>query len=365
MTYFYGLIFLIIWIVNFLNGTGIGNAYQTTEIFKTIVVFVGIINLLIDFSKKRTITVNKKIFNSYFLMILFFFISSLLSGYLKRTLDFLWVYILVYLISKIPISHKLIKTIGSWYILMGLVVLFLFNYTSIFSGWNGNTIGMTVMYSYLFYLLKGFKTYSFKNISFLIILTMVYLTLLYPTDSRSSILFSIIGLLYTLGLLSDKLINKKYSILLLLLLPLFISLITITISNIPNVYDPLNTWSIKNFEKPIFNGRNDLYLQGLRLLSNNILFGCGNILHSSWHNSAIHVLATYGILGYLAWISSYFHTLNKTIHSQNKLLKSSVIMFLLVYVHQSVELGFIITNPNILPYVMFGVIISILKRRRV
>lgn len=73
----------------------------------------------------------------------------------------------------------------------------------------------------------------------------------------------------------------------------------------------LNLWSYKQFQKPIFNGRDDIWLYGFRLLGKNPLFGTGNMNFNNWHNSAIVCLTAYGAIGYILWIGSFNHMLNK------------------------------------------------------
>ncbi len=66
----------------------------------------------------------------------------------------------------------------------------------------------------------------------------------------------------------------------------------------------LDLWSLQKFKKPIFNGRDEIWENGLNVLFNNLLFGRGN-LEGNWHNCIITVLTAYGIIGSTLWVMAF------------------------------------------------------------
>ena len=65
-----------------------------------------------------------------------------------------------------------------------------------------------------------------------------------------------------------------------------IVIIVLIVSN-TGYYERLNSWSIEQFKKPIFNGREALWQSGVDQLKQHLLFGTKKI-GNGWHNSATH-----------------------------------------------------------------------------
>ena len=350
-------IFTILWIFNLLNGTGLGNAYYTTEILMATCFVLGILKISYKISRSRTLSYGRNIIFEFFCFITIAITSSFLHNKLDSTLQFLWIYFLVYLISDLRVKDNHLKLICNTYGVLGVCLLYLYNYTQLLSGWNANTISMIALYSYLFFLLPYYGKRNFIKKTFVLLVSLFYFIILIGTNSRAAMIFSIIAILLVIFNTKDKII-KKSNINYFLLIPLFIVFFVIFISN-TDLLEPLNEWSLKEMNKPIFNGRDELWINGLKVLSKNPLFGSGDLTKANWHNSSIVLLTSYGVIGYITWILSLKYILKKALNQKyEKLLAGVITMFFILYVHQSVELGFISTRPILLPYIMLGVILS-------
>ncbi len=54
----------------------------------------------------------------------------------------------------------------------------------------------------------------------------------------------------------------------------------------------LDLWSMQNFQKPLFNGRDELWESGFKILGEHILFGSGT-LEGNWHNCVVTLLVVW------------------------------------------------------------------------
>lgn len=349
-------IFIILWLFNLFNGTGLGFLYHTTEILMflclvlTSVLVIGEINYVGKFKCNK---------NLIFSLVVLGFIalgSSFFRGFLKSTIDFLWIYLLIYLLNRIKLKEKNLKQICNVYGVLGVGLLYIFNYTQLLSGWNENTISMIALYSYLFFLLPNYGKKNFFRKSYVLIISVIYLVILAETDSRAAMLFSIVAFLLAIFNSKSNIVNRN-NITYFMLVPLIISIVVIIVSN-SSALEMLNNWSLNEFDKPIFNGRDELWKRGFEILKNNILIGSGNIMQANWHNSAVTLLASYGILGYIAWFTNLKYILKNALEKKYEyILSGSKVMFFVMYMHQSVELGYIYAKPNLLPYIMLGIIL--------
>lgn len=357
----YMIIMTILWIANLFNGTGLGEVYQTTERLRIIIYIVFVFMAVISY-KKGQHYINKRYFTVFFGLFFVFVFSSYIQGYGLMGLHYLSAFALIYILSKIDVREKAVRLTAYVYLILGIVVLYIFDYGTIFAGWNPNTIGMIGLYSYLVFLIPFYnsKNKLFSNV-FLIAITLLYMGLIEPTNSRSCTWFAAIAVLLALSFIPQTIIvkgNKKYFW--LLLIPFFVAVIIVLISQ-GSYMQTLNLWSIKKFKKPLFNGRDGLWEVGFQLLFQNFLFGRGT-LEGNWHNCMISILTAYGITGGLLWIFS----LNNIMESGKKWLNDAIvpgciISFFIMYIQQSVELGLVHESPNLLPYIVLGMMLGRIK----
>ena len=354
----YTIIMAGLWIANLFNGTGLGAAYQTTEKLRLIIFLLCIVIFLIS-SKKGQEYIVKRDFLIFSCMLCVFVFSSYLQGYARTGLHYLYVFALIYILSKMKVSAKAVRLTGEVYLIFGIAVLYIFDYGSIFSGWNPNTIGMIGLYSYLIFLIPFYN--SHKNIFsklFLIVVTFIYMFLIEPTDSRSCTWFAIIAMLVVLSIIPKAVIvktNKKY--LWILLIPLFVAIVVVTISK-GDYMQTLDLWSMEKFQKPLFNGRDVLWEKGFQVLFQNSIFGIGS-LEGNWHNCMIGILVAYGVVGGLLWILALNIIIKRGENWLSDIIvPGCIISFFIMYIQQSVELGLVHESPNLLPYIVLGIMLG-------
>ena len=116
---------------------------------------------------------------------------------------------------------------------------------------------------------------------------------------------------------------------------------------------------MRNFEKPVFNGREDIWLDGIRKLKESCLLGSGELQSGYWHNCAIACLTTYGIVGYTVWVK-FLHKIlvNAKGFLKDSYILGSVVAFCLILMQQSFELGLFAPNPNMIPYLILGILMG-------
>lgn len=356
----YTVFMIVLWIVNLFNDSGLGQMYQTTEKARSVIFAVFIVIVILSFRNGHLggDTYDYFVFGGMFLSI---FADSYIKGYGNMGIHYISVFLLIYILGRCRFSILAIKLTGIAYFALGMSILYIYDYTSVLSGWNGNTIGMIGLYSFLVFLISLYDVAGIKSKIIILIFTGIYINLLEPTGSRSSILFAIVAVLFALSILPRRIImvtDKRYYW--WLLFPLFIAVFVINISH-GSYMNKLDLWSIQNFQKPLFNGRDKLWESGFKILREHILFGSGT-LEGNWHNSVVTILTAYGCVGFVFWTLSLQRILAKGRKWIDDLIVSgSIITFIIMYIQQSVELGMISENPNLLPYIVLGIMLGRIK----
>lgn len=354
---------IVLWILNLFNGTGLGMVYQTTEKTRSLI-YIAAIFIIIMKCREHHLWVDKQDFIIFGGMAFIFIAVSMFKGNGAMGLHYLTAFLLIYCLSKLNVYEKTVKLTGLVYAAMGLGVLYIYDYGSILSGWNGNTIGMTGLYSFLFFLISFHDVNSIRSKVIVVALTLIYIYLIIPTESRSCTWFAIIAVLFALSIFPRNIILKTDSRLYLwLLIPLLVALVVVIISQ-GTYMQQLDLWSLQKFKKPIFNGRDEIWENGLNVLFNNLLFGRGN-LEGNWHNCIITVLTAYGIIGSTLWVMAFQRILSRgRLWLRDSIVVGCIITFLMMYIQQSVELGLICEAPNLLPYIVLGVMLGRIKYLR-
>lgn len=354
----YIILMVALWVLNLYNGSGLGETYHTTEYLRIVVIIVSVIVLLFTYIKDKSSSINSDDIKIYGLMFIWFFACSLISGNGLNAIEYLWLYLLVYIIGKFKV-HVFAIHLSCWLIGgAGIAVLWIYNYGSLFAGWNPNSIAMLGMHSFLFFMIPFYGKWKLYNKIILLAGIIVYTVLVLPTGSRSCLWFAILAFLFALRLLSPKiLLGKEKRIVFFLLIPLIVATLVSWISN-TSWFQELNTWSQQNFGKPIFNGRDNIWIEGFNTVFNNLLFGTGS-LEVYHHNSAISVMVSVGIIGYILWILSFYRIFKETFKYKNdNLISGMMISFTILYFQQSVELGLFASKATILPYVLLGMMLG-------
>lgn len=350
---------ILLWVANLFNGTGLDSVYHITEWTRKIVILLFLLKIFKECLKTRALLVDRKNFFIYSGMILIFIVSPYIHGFGAEGINYIWVFCLVYLLSQLKMDERTILWIGSIYGVLGFIILFIYDYGTVLSGWNSNSIAMIGMHSFLVLLVPFYKQRHLDKKVFVLLAATIFSLLLSTTDSRSCILFAFVGTLFAIGIFPRGVVTKKYSrTFIFLMLPLIIAIVVIGVSN-SSYIDELNLWSYRQFGKSIFNGRDDLWKYGFELLKANPLIGTGDFNSNNWHNSAITCLAATGISGFVFWIMA----LGKITDQARPYLNDYIVVgcfvsFIVIYVQQSVELGFISGNPTLLGYVLLGLMLG-------
>lgn len=222
---------------------------------------------------------------------------------------------------------------------------------------------MIGFFSYAVFAISFFDTEARMKLKFrtvlFVMVSLAYINFAERTDSRSSTMMIILCMLIVLlrlRIFADKNISRRLGW--ILNIPLILAILIVIVSQMP-VYDALNLWSLRNFEKPVFNGREDIWLDGIRKLKEAWLLGSGELQSGYWHNCAIACLTTYGIVGYTVWVK-FLHKIlvNAKGFLKDSYVLGSVVTFCVILIQQSFELGLFAPNPNMIPYFILGILMG-------
>lgn len=346
---------VLVWLSSLFNGTGLGDAYHTDRI--TIAMLIGI---SVAFSlNRRQLKIPKDVFFAFGGTVCIFAFSELLHGKGFGGIQYLCCFLLIYIFSKIKVKELAMQLSGLVVLALGIAILVIYDYGTQLSGWNENSIAMIGLFSYILF------TASFYNLrsrwsKFLILLAgslVFWLTI--PTDSRSCMIALAISILLALIMKPcPRALRSRGWVMFFLLIPLLIAVITVVLS-LSGAISNMDLWSQNTFNKPIFNGRDQLWMDGLRNLLRWPLFGSGDISANSWHNTAVACLTSFGILGYAFWLKCLYLPLKRgSLYLSDPIVTGCITAFLLMNVQQSFELGMFSPNPNLLIYLPLGLLLG-------
>lgn len=356
--YFAGILSLL-WVFNLMNGTGLGVVYHTIELSQMAAVGLAAMCLICQMNRDKALLAAKRYFYPGMGMAAVFLVSSWFAGYGLSAWDYLWAFLVVYIVSNMRVTEKGMHLVSFCYGGLGAFILFVYSYTDILSGWNANEIAMVGLFSFLVFIIPYFGATDRRSKIMLPGVGLLYVLLLARTDSRSCMIFIVLSLLFTFRIFKcGKILKSKNRLMAVLLVPLGVALLVCSVSG-TGFAARLNEWSLRETEKSIFNGRDELWLWGFDLLRENFIFGIGRIQMANWHNSAVECLVAFGVVGYILWMK-LFHAMlcDARKYSGDVCVAGSMIAFLLLYCQQSVELGFMSYNPNLLPYVILGILLG-------
>lgn len=342
----------LLWIVALIYGAGIGKAYNVYG--KTIT--LASICFFYQFAmKKRFSVITASTFIVFVLVLWEYLYTTVLFNVNYR--EYVLLYFIVILYSIWEVSEKQMTIISVIYGLAGAAVLGVVKFTTYFAGWDGNSVSSVAFFSYIV-MAAGFANVKTQKIKvYLIIYSCIYFVWLQLLNARNAMLFSIVQMLCMLKVIPLKKILNEKNILIILLIPLMVALFVIIICNMPFV-DNINMWSIRHFRKPIFNGRDDLWMRGVTLWLRNFLFGTGTLKYN-WHNSAVMCLSGTGILGYVLWLYIIRKLCIKAIRNiDDDIVLGTLSGFLIIWIQQSVEQGLIGQQGNPLVFVLLGLMLA-------
>lgn len=358
-SYFLIVVAILLWIFGLGVGSGIGMQLHLYECLEMVTLVLFIFYII----KHKKLNTNMLVLICYVII----FSAYTYFTYGSTILDYVWLYLLVFLIGKQNISPQILNIIGVLYGALGLIILIIARVTSIFSGWDGNGISMISFFSYTLFVATRFDNKSKKSILFLITYSIAYFALLNIWGSRGSILFSLILLLGGFNLIPLKsMMKSNFFRLILLFLPLVIAIVVVNIRNMEFVVQ-LNFWSLMKSGKPIFNERDAIWAYGFETAREHLIFGTGNFA-GNWHNSAVTCLVGTGIVGYCIWVFCINEVLKKAKqYWENPYAFGLAAAFMVIWLQQSVELGLIQVRGQIVPFVILGLMcarVNTLRREK-
>lgn len=360
--FFVALVTAAICILSLLAGSGIGQAYGLYPKTRMIVTVLFVMLPLVQ------IVVNGEVFQNGLIrsicLVIIIGLWPMYQGNGTMGMEYGWLLLFPYVFGMYPISDKDAKVIGLVCGGFGFSVVFSNLSFGLFDGWNKNDIAMMAFMGSAVCAAAPWKRglEQILHRAFLIVMAVLVLQL----DSRSCFF----GIVPLLCLFSFRIINptvllrNKWVRRLLLILPAVIAITVVLFQNAP-IFDTLNELSIEYFGKPIFNGRNTVWEEGLRLWGQNFLLGTGSISNGHWHNVAITCLTAFGILGYGVWLWYFESILNRASYwYRDGVLSGCTAAFLVIMLQQSFELGLISTTGNMLPYMLLGIILGRMRYLR-
>ncbi len=345
-------IMALIWLLALLYQSGIGAAYNVYGIAQFLV--LGLTGYHIIVSESFAV-ISKKLlaFCCYFALVSIYTHFT----YGTTTWEYVWLYLLIPLIALLPVKEKQMRCISFMYGGLGMAVLFLSNFGSIFSGWNPNSLAMLAFFSFAVMIM------AFNNVKkpIVFVLLGVYFLVYYQwtavLNSRSGVWFTIIMLLCVVGVIPmQKWLKSSRMIVVVLLAPLLLA-VTEGYFLSEETTAALDAWSVEEFGKTFFNGRDYFARWGLSVFSENPVFGTGNLGWTNWHNSAVTMLVGGGIVGFIIWIYATHAFLKRGIpFVDDFIVRGLMIGFLAIWLQQSVELGLVAAQANAIPYAMLGLL---------
>lgn len=354
------ILVILAWSLSLVNTSGWGLAYDTPT--KTNL-FIAIWFLIIYKKKNisRMLRTNKLLVR---FTILSFIILPLITAGSWDGFTYLMMVPLVYCFSETKISKRDIQVSGLIIASLGLLVLYIFNHTSILSGWNYNHISMIGLFSYIYYSISLYGNLTGRKLTFGLGVSFLYMTMLNSMSSRSGIIFIIIAFLFAYrGEFFRNMIFRKKFLCYALNVPLIISFVFILIPDL-FIFQYFEEWSVENYGKSAFNGRDELWAIAYKRLQSSFFIGEGKFL-INYHNSAVAAMSVFGVIGYLCWYKLLAKPMKiMKVYVNDNLMFGFVSSFFLIFWQQSFELGFITAFPNMIPYMILGLGVSRAKSIR-
>lgn len=350
---------VILWVINLFNGTGLGAAYKTTELAMLGAVLIALCCVAYRAMQDGDILIPRKYFFVLLPLLGVVVATSLIHHHRLQSLEAFWCFLIVYIMSFTRPNIKALRMTAIAYGVLGLAILYIFDYMDILKGWNPNSIAMIGLYSFLVFTIPFFGMRGWRSFVLMPLIGAAYVILIWPTDSRSGIIVVIATLVLMLRLIPvTKILRSSKGIFLVLLVPLAVAIFVCLLSLFGDISN-LKQWSEETFQKDLFNGRDDLWIWGFQLLQEKFLFGHGSVTMANWHNSAIACLTGFGAVGYILW-TRLFHLIlkNGRHYVEDTSVAGAMTAFLVLFCHQSVELGLIGVSPMLIPYVILGILLG-------
>lgn len=341
----------LLWLVGFTYSTGFGQSYQIFEKLKLTVILVAAFYLVL-----RKDNYNFKLTDILLVCVVLFIAVYNYAQDDNSIVDYLCVWLIIPIIKLFTFNKRDHKWIGYIFGIASTGVLLIGNMTDVFENWDGNTVSLVQFFSYTIFISIFSEVRKTKNIIYLVVFSVIYFYLLAIFESRSAILFSALMLLCMLQIVPFKKMMNRTAIFIILLIPLIIAIFVTSINELPFIED-LNSWSLRQFDKTIFSERDLIWESGIETWLKNPLVGNGNLSYNSYHNSAITALVGVGAVGYVILIGVLYTIFKKALKwKHDSVVYGLTTSFLVIWAQQSVELGIVAKQPNVIPYLILGLI---------
>ena len=176
---------LFLWAVNLLNGTGLGAAYRTTEYARILIALIALLFLLDKVRKEGGCYIRKCYFFVLLPLVLIFVAVSMRYRHGWMGLDYLWVFLVVFILYNTHPTTDTLRLVGIAYAVLGLAILLIYQYTDALKGWNPNSIAMIGLFSFLIFIIPYYGIRDFRSFVMLSLIGYAYCFLIWPTESHS------------------------------------------------------------------------------------------------------------------------------------------------------------------------------------
>ena len=350
----YFLIFLccILCVAGIVTGTNLGERFRIYTLTQIIFITLTFITQLRG-SKVHYFTLNFLYFCFVIVMYLVFYNHNLVP--------YFWLFSISFVLGTQSLNESTMKSIGMIYGAASIVILLAAKYTGVFDGWDGNMVSMIAFYGFILFIVTQSSIRSTWDKIVLVMYSVIYFVLLLneKLNSRSVIIASVVLMLVVFSILPIERFLKYKTIKWVVLFPLLVALLVVCIKDTA-IVQKMNILSIAYTRKPIFNGRDTIWWNGIQTLLRSPILGHGTFALANWHNSAIAVLTGLGIVGYLVWIN-VFHKILKIacFWMSDPLVKGLATAVVIVWIQQSVEMGIVgNNNVNVGLYCIMGLLLA-------
>lgn len=218
---------------------------------------------------------------------------------------------------------------------------------------NPNLTSMIVFYVFVAILMyfKDEKNFLVKIFYFILLCYLFYL--IYQTDCRTT-LFMLVFLIVSFFLTSrnkilSSFMKKKIITIATLAFPILFGLSYVYFSHLPEYRD------IELLGKPLFSGRQTLFVDFYKTLSENPIIGlCGRYKFANAHNGMLTILLNTGFIGLILYIIYTYRNLRSL---SNTIIKPNDVLYLIaiiaVYISSSVESAMIVAGNLFYVYLMY------------
>lgn len=357
MRFFVIVVIALVWLFSLVNESGWGLSLQTGSKMNGLILLWAAYWCLVR-NKRYVPRVGRGLSWSIFLV---FVVVAYLVSHKWDGASYLVSFLAIYCFSNICLTEKELSLSSLIVGLMGAGLITVYRSTAILSGWNDNAIAMLTLFSFIYFSIhfNSVKAAWHKYLCWGIALW--YALQLMATESRGAVLFmfAIVFLILYRQRARQLLSTRRFNAL-AIHLPLLIAIGTVVIAG-TSYFQGLNAWSLSQFGKTIFNGRDELWLDGF----NDILLyplGRGDFT-INYHNSAVACISVFGVVGYWLWSAFFKKCVDRlSLYVNDDMVYGCLCAFLVIYVQQSTELGFITPMPNMLPYMILGLGLGRVRR---